>query len=253
MVPINERIWTYVTSAIRKRPISMYNWISNDTFLWVCLLVIPTLAPGQQVAEASMTIDLTQAEVQINIEYQLAEGEPIDQLKLKGIGKDWPQMSAVQVQFQGRTYELMLEKEAHLVQDLKVQFDAPLAINGSEPLVVSYQMRTPEGKNQRTTYTIPVLYIDAEAAEADKDVFQVTLITQTEQTVQSIFPAMAWKKNANNQYAFSMQVLPAWIKFNLYPGEAPFLTLERKVDFGVLFVLVGLLIFGAQRLKQHKT
>ncbi|GAB5553181.1 MAG: hypothetical protein Sapg2KO_27720 [Saprospiraceae bacterium] len=231
----------------------MYNWISNYTFLWVCLLVIPTLAFGQQVAEASMTIDLTETEVQINIEYQLAAGEPIDQLKLKGIGKDWRQMSTVQVQFQDKTYELLLEEEAQLVQDLMVQFDTPLAINGSESLKVSYQMRKPKAENQSATYTIPVLYIDAAAAAASKDVFQVTLITQTEQTIQSIFPAMAWKKNANNQYAFSMQVLPAWIKFNLYPGEASFLTLERKVDFGVLFVLMGLLIFGAQRLKQHKT
>lgn len=230
----------------------MYNWILNYTFLWGCLLVIPSLAFGQQVEEASMTIDLTKTEVQINIEYQLAEGEPIDQLKLRGIGKDWSQMSAIQVRFQGKTYELMLERAAQLVQDLMVQFDAPLVINGSESLMVSYQMRKPEAEDQRATYTIPVLYIDTEAAAASKDVFQVRLITQTEQTVQSIFPAMAWKKNANNQYAFSMQVLPAWIKFNLYPGPAPFLTLERKVDFGVLFVLVGLLIFGGQRLKQHK-
>lgn len=214
-------------------------------------MVIPTLASGQQVEKANMTIDLTKTEVQINIEYQLANGEPIDQLKLKGIGKDWPQMSAVQVQFQGETYELLLEREAQLVQDLMVEFDAPLAINGSESLMIFYQMRKPEAKNQRARYTIPIIYIDA-AAAANKDVFQVSLITQAEQTVQSIFPAMAWKKNANNQYAFSMQVLPAWIKFNLYPGEAPFLTLERKVDFGVLFVLIGLLIFGGRRLKQHK-
>ncbi|MEM6377520.1 MAG: hypothetical protein AAF705_04860 [Bacteroidota bacterium] len=230
----------------------MYNWFSNYTLLWICLLVIPKIASSQQLGAAKMTIDLTKTAVQINIEYQLTAEEPMDQLKLKGIGPDWLQMSDIQVQVQGKTYELTLEEEAHLVQALMVQFDDPLTIKESGSVIVSYQMRKPEDKNQRATYTIPVLYIDGKAAEASKDVFLVSLITQAGQTIQSIFPAMPWKKDANNQYTFSMQVLPAWIKFNLYPGAAPFLTLERKVDFGVLFVLIGLLFFGAQRLKQHK-
>ena len=150
----------------------MYNWFSNYTLLWICLLVIPKIASSQQLGEAKMTIDLTKAAVQINIEYQLTAEEPLDQLKLKGIGPDWLQMSDIQIQVQGKSYELALEEEAQLVQDLTVQFDDPLNINGSESVIVSYQMRKPQDESQRTTYTIPVLYIDGKAAEASKDVFQ---------------------------------------------------------------------------------
>ncbi|MEO0340281.1 MAG: hypothetical protein AAF242_13855 [Bacteroidota bacterium] len=231
----------------------MYNRFLNYYLLWICLLVIPTLASGQQLEGAQMDIDLTSTALQIDIAYRLTAGESMTQLKLKGIGPDWTQISNLQVQVQGKTYELMIEEEANLVQDLLVSLDTPLAINQVASCIISYQMRRLQAKNQRTTYTIPVIYVDGEAAAADKDVFQARLIPEAGQTIQSIFPAMSWKKDANGQYTFGMQVLPAWIKFNVYDGPAPFFTLERKVDFGVLLVLIGLLIFGAQRLKQHQS
>ena len=233
--------------------ISMYKWVSKYILLWVILLILPALALGQQLEEAQMEVDLRNTEIQVSIKYQLTSEESITQLKLKGVGPDWTAIRNLKAQVEGKIYDVVIEEEAKLVQDLLVSLDVPLAVNQAASCIISYQMRRPQAKNQRTTYTIPVIYVDGEAAAADKDVFQARIITEVDQSIQSIFPAMPWKKEANEQYTFGMQVLPAWVKFNVYNGPAPFFTLERKVDFGVLLVLISLLIFGAQRLKQHQS
>ncbi|NRB65682.1 MAG: hypothetical protein HRU40_22135 [Saprospiraceae bacterium] len=250
--PDGKRYFFSPAKSIRI-PSSICDFISICFLYGIGLFVLPVPVNGQQLAEADMTIDLTHSEVQIHIAYQLADGERIEQLQIKGIGAAWTDIRNIQVHVQDQTYDLMIEQETLLVQNLMVSFDAPIVMKENEPVAITYRWRKPQDNEQTVTYTIPVLYVDGEAAETGKDIFQVTLITEEEQTVQSIFPAMPWKKDDGNRYVFSMQVFPAWIKFKLYPGAAPFLTLEKTVDFGVLFVLIGFLFFGAQRLKKHHT
>ncbi len=169
-------------------------------------------------------------------------------IPLRVIGNGLEQLRNVEALIEMNKYQLELDRQNDRVAMAKIPFIPDIAADKPIELILTYQ--APRGNSQKIT--VPVLFVDWKPEAASEDIFSAFIDVPEGYSLTSIFPSMRWKKEVAGKeydYSFSLQSIPAWIKFKIYKGAFPLVTLDRLIDFGVLLVLLILILVGWRRLK----
>lgn len=88
---------------------------------------------------------------------------------------------------------------------------------------------------------LPILYVDWRPLGAPEDMFVASVTIPSDYSVVETFPTVPKQVTAaggERTYDFRVQVVPSMVRFRGHVGEPPLLTFARKVDLGVVFVLL---------------
>lgn len=88
---------------------------------------------------------------------------------------------------------------------------------------------------------LPVLYVDWRPLGAPEDMFVASVTIPSDYSVVETFPTVPKQVTAaagERTYDFRVQVVPSMVRFRGHVGEPPLLTFARKVDLGVVLVLM---------------
>ena len=194
------------------------------------------LLPDQKVARVTFTYQLEQ------------EGGSIS-LPLRMIGFRKGEIQNVRVETDTGFDSVLLKAKDHNVAVGQIELSSAQSQDSLATLVLSYELPF------SNRMTIPILLVDTEIVAARQASFQAQIKVPNDYAIRSVFPAMRWKANQRKEgkvYQFEMQAIPAWIKFRVFEGKAPFWSLERVIDWGIILLLVGLIAFGWKLFKTQK-
>ncbi len=94
---------------------------------------------------------------------------------------------------------------------------------------------------------LPVLYVDWRPLGAPEDMFVASVTIPSDYSVVETFPTVPKEvttAGGERTYDFRVQVVPSMVRFRGHVGEPPLLTFARKVDLGVVLVLMAAGGFG---------
>lgn len=122
-------------------------------------------------------------------------------------------------------------------------------------LTIAYELDRAIPEDARSfDLVIPVLYVDWRPAGAPEDMFVASVTIPADYSVVETFPTVPkelTEAEGARRYDFRVQVIPSMVRFRGHVGEPPVLTFARKVDLGVVLVLIVAGAFGLHGLRRE--
>ncbi len=226
-------------------------------FLIVVLLICSFCVQAFSVNEleqARMEVDFDESlkNTMVRITCQIHLDSDVDRIPLRVVADERIALLNPKALIGGDTFEIDLKQINQRVARGNI---LGLRLSKSDSLLtlsIHYDLEGLVWNKKSVVTLIPVLFVDWKAEQASVDAFSAHLRLPKQYSLRSIFPAMIWKKKADEDtdvYSFSLQTLPAWISCKIYIGPQPFFSLERLVDLGVILILLALMIIGWKKLK----
>ncbi len=212
-------------------------------------LIFPNLLLANHLEHTKMEVMIfnTSEPISVSISHTIHIDSNEQKIPLRVIGKSIAHIQKVKVRLEGQEYALNLNPINFKMSQGEIYLPAARVQSGQIKLEISYELNASTFDGKQKVVSIPILFVDWKPESAKAKAFVASIKADTRFALKSRFPAMKWKKESEenlNVYSFDLQVIPSWVKFKLYEGKLPLISLELLVDLGVIFVLLSLMFFG---------
>ena len=218
------------------------------------LIISSPLAGATHLEKMSMEIELDESGARIRVhEYCLLRLQGnADSIPLKVICKDQISPGPVRVRIAEKSYVLIMKPQDYNVSVAEVAIEDIDPKGDSLELEISYEIEVPKGKSMRQRFAVPVLFVDWQPEKALSNTFECSVGIGEGWSLVPVFPAFDWpdaRAESGVNYQFDLQVIPAWVAFDVYRGGVPFLGVLEWIDIGMVVILVSLIFYFFQRFK----
>lgn len=210
---------------------------------------------ASQLLDTKMEIDMEDLsdKIAIRVICKVAVDAGTNRIPLRMIGGENSALEIGLIRVEGREFSYELTNTNAKVQEGAILMRRPFIIDKEVEVIIDYKLGRIDPEKEKHKLLLPLLFVDLEPGSTTSDTFDATISLSKEYALKGIFPAMKWEKLEEGDldvYSFSLQVIPAWVSFNLYKGQLPLFALEQVVDISVLLVLLVIFLVGWRKMKQ---
>lgn len=220
--------------------------------LGALLALAPASLDGQEALLESRVIDVRfEAQIgaaglsasRVRLVYRLLPAPGSETVPLKGLAFFGNRPEELEASLDGRTpAPVALESPRDGLLRAGVPLPAGAAGGETIDLTLTYRLDRAIPEEARDfDLVLPVLYVDWRPLGAPEDMFVASVTIPSDYSVVETFPTVPKQvttAGGERTYDFRVQVVPSMVRFRGHVGEPPLLTFARKVDLGVVFVLM---------------
>lgn len=227
----------------------------------VLLVLVPSTLEGQEAAPEPRVVGArfearigaaeggAPAQSRVQLVYRLLPAPGVDSVPLKGLAFFGNRPEGVEAAFEGRApAHVPLDSPRGDLLRARLPLPSDAAPGDTVALTLSYALDRAIPEEARDfDLVLPVLYVDWRPLGAPGDMFVATVRIPANYSVVETFPTVPKNVSAaggERSYDFRVQVIPSMIRFRGHVGEPPLLTFARKVDAGVVLILLAAGAFG---------
>lgn len=179
----------------------------------------------------------------VRLLYRLLPGLDADTVPLKGLAFFGNRPARVEVALGDRApVPISLANPRGDLLRGSVPLPSDPAANDTLSLAMTYELdRAIPADAEAFDLVLPILYVDWRPLGAPEDMFVAEVTIPADYAVVESFPTVpkrATVEGGERTYAFQVQVVPSMVRFRGHVGEAPLFTFARRVDLGVVLILL---------------